>query len=363
MPAAVLFNIGQRGRHAPGFFVRPLGGKGVEHVAHCHDPALDGDVLALQPIGISRTVPFLVMGQRDLPGHPHQVRVMPGQYLRADGGMGLHDLPFLLIELAGLEQDAVGDADLADIVHRAGIQDHFARPLHQAGRPREDGRELAHADDVQAGLIVPVLRRPPQAADDLQAGVQQFGGARAHLVFQDPVLVAYLVVHEAHFQHVADTGQHLQPLEWLAEKVLGPGLQGVQTGLHVGLGGKHQHRHIGVRLDKAQLLHDLKAVQVGHVDVQQYQVEMVPGIQFRHFPRLGGAVDLAVARALEHPFQQPHVGDLIVDDQDLRPGELIVDRHVTSPRFRVVPAPGRQVGYRPGYHQGSAGSGRCGSAS
>ncbi len=37
----------------------------------------------------------------------------------ADFGVGLHDLKLLAVELAGLQQDAVGDAYLADVVQRA----------------------------------------------------------------------------------------------------------------------------------------------------------------------------------------------------------------------------------------------------
>ena len=40
------------------------------------------------------------------------------QYVRTDGGVGLHDLEFILRQPTGLIQDGFGNADLADVVQR-----------------------------------------------------------------------------------------------------------------------------------------------------------------------------------------------------------------------------------------------------
>ena len=74
--------------------------------------------------------------------------------LGSDLGMTLHDLEFLRIQSAGLEQDGVGDPDLADVVHGAGhvdVVDLVARKLQFAAQRRAVGADAKH---VVAGLVV-----------------------------------------------------------------------------------------------------------------------------------------------------------------------------------------------------------------
>ena len=52
----------------------------------------------------------------------------------------LHARALLLVEPARLEQDAVGDADLADVVHGAGVRRVSVLGAHPGGRGRGAGR-------------------------------------------------------------------------------------------------------------------------------------------------------------------------------------------------------------------------------
>ncbi|MCY1428501.1 hypothetical protein D9M71_443880 [compost metagenome] len=84
-----------------------------------------------------------------------------------------HHIPLRLIQLARLAQDGIGDANLANVVHRRGVQQIFGLVLAETGGQRQQPRVVAHADDVQAGLVVLVLGGHSQALDDLQAAFTQ----------------------------------------------------------------------------------------------------------------------------------------------------------------------------------------------
>ena len=91
----------------------------------------EGDLLALEPVGVAAAVPVLVVHEaraRHLLEHGHRV-----QDVGALGGMLLHDLVLVVGEGRGLAQDLVLDADLAHVVDDPGEVD----PLHLLGRHAE----------------------------------------------------------------------------------------------------------------------------------------------------------------------------------------------------------------------------------
>ena len=69
-------------------------------------------------------------------------------------------MPLLVREPAGLEQDPVGDADLADVVHRARDPDQLDAFGLDPCEPGEQGAVEAHPDDVLARLLAAELGRP-----------------------------------------------------------------------------------------------------------------------------------------------------------------------------------------------------------
>lgn len=96
---------------------------------------------------------------------------------RPDLGMLLHDLPLRCIEFARLAQDRIGNADLAHIMHRRGMQQLFSPRLAEAGRAGQYLGIVAHTNDVQPRFVVLVLGSQAQTLDDLQTGLQQFFNA------------------------------------------------------------------------------------------------------------------------------------------------------------------------------------------
>ena len=164
--------LGQRllaGHRRP---VGPVARHRVERVADGDDARLERDVLAGQPIRIPVAVDSLV-GRAHEPRHAAQDRCRCEDVL-ADGGMPPHDLPFGLVERAGLLEDPPRHHGLADVVQLGREHDVFdpltAQPepvAHRAGEIRHPvrvrsqvGRVLVeHREQQVAGLALG--RRPP----------------------------------------------------------------------------------------------------------------------------------------------------------------------------------------------------------
>ena len=104
----------------PWQLVWAAGGERVEHVADGADAPDQGDLLAAQSMWIAGAVPALVMRTGDRLGHLDQRRARAGQQRSSGRRVGLHQLPLGSAEFTALEQDLVGDPDLADVVQGAG---------------------------------------------------------------------------------------------------------------------------------------------------------------------------------------------------------------------------------------------------
>ena len=119
--------------HPDGFFVSEsvlvdaLACQGIVDVSDRYDLCGDRDGIALEAVGVSATVPALVMPAADGVSHLDKGLFPKGfqmfDHLRADQCVRLHDLEFFLGQLAGLVQDLLIDTDLADVVESGGIRD------------------------------------------------------------------------------------------------------------------------------------------------------------------------------------------------------------------------------------------------
>ena len=79
--------------------------------------------------------------------------------------------------LPGFSRIAVGDADLADVVHRACDAQPFGVLRRHARLQRQQLADAADALDVQAGLLVAELGRLGEAVDRIELGLLELGGA------------------------------------------------------------------------------------------------------------------------------------------------------------------------------------------
>ena len=150
MPIRIILDDGQRLGKRHRFLVGPFRGQGVENIDDREYPGDTGNRVAAQPIGITRSVEALVVmanGQRRA-FQPWVIR----DDLDAEQGMGFHDLKLIVRQLTGLEQDTVGNADLAHIV-KEGAGDQFRNVLlwQTHGLGKCDGIE---GDPVVVGIRV-----------------------------------------------------------------------------------------------------------------------------------------------------------------------------------------------------------------
>ncbi len=104
--------------------------------------------------------------------------------------VGLDDRALLRCERARLEQDRVGDRDLADVVQRSGVADASAELGTHADRFGQQHGEAPDALDVRTGVLVAELDRHRQAANRLGLGDLKLGERAAQVVvaFIDLVL-------------------------------------------------------------------------------------------------------------------------------------------------------------------------------
>jgi hypothetical protein len=124
-------------------------------------------------------------------------------------------------------------------------------------------------------------------------------------------------VQGAGLEQVGDAGEHLRVIEGLDDEVPGTALQRRPFALGGDVGGEHEDRQVVVRVDqRQQALHERKAVQGGHVEVEQDQVGLELCVERLDPRRVGGGVNVSVARQLEQLLEHQHVAGFVVDDHD-----------------------------------------------
>jgi hypothetical protein len=153
----------------------------VEDVGDGGDPGHRGDLLAGEAVGVARAVPALVVVADDPLGHLEQLGGGPAEHARAEQGVGLDHLVLLSGEPARLEQDGVGDRDLAEVVQRRRLPDEPHHPVAVTGAAREQRGQVADPLGVLVGVVVAVLRRQCQAPQALELGRVELAAARDRL--------------------------------------------------------------------------------------------------------------------------------------------------------------------------------------
>ncbi len=153
-----------RGQCGP---VRPVARHRPVRLADPDDLALGGDLLAADAGRVAPTVPALVMSAND-PRDPTQSGD-PLERLGAPDHVALHYRPLLVVEAAGLLQDLVGHADLADVVYPGG-QREVGLVVSGELEALPDRRGQAHdLLSVPAEIAVPEIDQPAKRSDKLRS--------------------------------------------------------------------------------------------------------------------------------------------------------------------------------------------------
>ncbi len=174
MAAGILADDGERLFERHRFLVGAARGQGVEDVDDGENTGVERDGFAAQAAQIARAVEFLVVPLNDLAGAVQPFRLVDD--VDAERDMGAHGGEFLLGQLAGLEQDVVADADLADIVQE-GAENQLAHGLRiqPPGLAEFDGVE-GDAEIVVAGVGVALGDGGAQYRGHFQVALEHFVG-------------------------------------------------------------------------------------------------------------------------------------------------------------------------------------------
>ncbi len=310
----------------PGRFVRALLGQRVEHVGHSHDPAGQRDGIALQPL-VPFAVPVLMVAERNLFCHPQQAEAASREDPRADRRVRLDERELCFGELPELQQDRVGDSDLADVVQGRRTTDQGHCCVGQPDLPRDQGGHAAHAFRVLSRVVVAELRGTCQAFDDLDLRRFELAGPLADLRLEHLVLALDLKIQEARFEQRADPEQDLVAVERFVDEVLGAARQRLSTDLGRHVARQHQDWQIARFGKLVQTVEHFQTVHVRHVQVQQDQIGAEPHVEVGCLAGIVGALDPREPAPLEEPAQHVHVRDFVVHDEDPRVPEGPRDHH------------------------------------
>ena len=206
--------------------------------------------------------------------------------------MLLHQLELVARERRRLEQQGVGDADLADVVQVAAAIER--REI--LGGPAERGSErdgiVRQPLAVAVGVLVARFDDERQAPEDALGGIEVVG-----------------VLLEADERR--DPGLQLLGVEGLADEVVGARLQAADLVLAGVQPGDERDRN-EPRLGRLfELRADLEAVGAGHLDVEQHQVDVQVAKRGDRLGPGGHRHDL-IAITLQQPLEQCAVDLFIV---------------------------------------------------
>ena len=146
-----------------------------------------GIVLARQPVRVAAAVEALVRGAHDEPDAAEQPADAVEHPLALDR-VGLHQRPLLVVQLAGLVDDRVGDVDLADVVQQRaelGLAPHVLADAELLG---DAHREVDDVLGVVAGVLVVVLEQVAQQQRGAAVGaaeLDRLGDPRLALAGED----------------------------------------------------------------------------------------------------------------------------------------------------------------------------------
>ena len=285
----------------------------IEDIGDGNNPSFERDVLAFELLRIAAAVPLFVVGEGDDARGFEQLVVVLADDFGAHDWVLVHDVPFCGIEFPRFEQDGVGDADLADVVHRRGVENDVGGLFSKAVGDSDDAGVMAHAQHVVAGLVILEFGGPAKTANDLLARREQLVGALADHAFE----LARLVVEREVGAHAGfDDGR----ADRLGDVIDRTGFQATLLVLDAAHGGDENDRNapaVGVRLEAPA---DFQAAQAGHHDVEQDEVGRLVGIDDleRLLARRGDADSIVVT---QHFAEQIDVFRAVVDDQDALFGE------------------------------------------
>ena len=229
----------------------------------------------------------------DLPHQPQRAQLAAQPI--ADHRVLLDQLELGRGQARRLEQDRIGDADLADVVQVAAAIERRDLVFREAERPAERDREPGESLAVAVGVGIARVDRQRQALED--------GFGRLEVVG---------VALEAHQRR--EPRVELLGIERLGEKVVGADVNPAHAVLARVQAGNEDHRHQPGSRHHLQPRAHLEAVEPRQPDVEQDDVDVDPLEQRQRLFAVGQRDD--VVFAAEETGQQLSIRFLVVDNEN-----------------------------------------------
>ena len=264
-------------------------------------------------MGIAKAVEALVVVQSHLRREREQLRARAAQDPEADRRVALHLAALLQGQRPCLEQQPVGDRDLADVVEDGGELERMAALLVPAELGCHERAHRADALHVIARLLVAQLDRRGEAPDRLLIPVVNVRRLLGDETLELRVATACLALQAPALQSLRYLDLDLEPLERLQHVAVRAQLERFDREVRV-VDACHHHRGdlgVGGR-DSAD---ELQAGATGHVDVAEQQRELVAGEQRERLPRVAGGRHL-VPIGREQACEDRAHRAIVIDDEN-----------------------------------------------
>ena len=178
----------------------------------------------------------------------------------------------------------VGDAYFSYVVHRAREKDLVPEHFIQAEHPGKGVGVIADALHMGTSVFILVFRRAHHRVNGFQRAFLKIGGPFPHSLFQYVIVIVQFLVQQTHFQHVANTHQHLGQLKRFADEILRACPERAEFVIR--LGGDDKHRKIAVRFNFLEPLHHLKPIHAWHQKIEQDQVVAILEVELADLARV-----------------------------------------------------------------------------
>ena len=178
-------------------------------------------------------------------------------------------------------------------------------------------RILGHPHQVVAGGLVAEFAGLGELGQRLELALVNLGHRLVDLVLQHPRLVGQHDLVPAQLEQVRAARARLVLVERLDQEIGGARFERVVADLAVVDDRDHDDRHVDAMRQRADLLHELDAVELGQLVVGEDDVDAIVAGELERPRRRVEQLEVQLAVDLPHDLrQQQAAAEQVVDDQD-----------------------------------------------
>ena len=242
-------------------------------------------------------------------GTDHQLGIIRDvfQELSTDNRMRFDDGKFLFCQPSLLVDNRILNADLAHVVQQAYHVNAVLLRLAEACASGDFTGIARHARGMAVGVFVLGVHRGRQRLNDLNI--------RAGKFFRlDQNFMRHVPVQTVQFDGIAHAPQHHFGGKGFAYEIGRTRLQPGCLGLHVLVSGQENHRHAAVRGTFPNLLQQLNAVCIRHMNVQKEKIGRA--VRLKRHKQLAARAEIPAvySRLVEYSFDQSETHRVVVNN-------------------------------------------------